>query len=168
MPSGFHNLLLFYLSFECPSLLSLPPLACPSLVEGSGLFYLFCLLICRQSARQPRQRQLCASHVCLSCFLVSHSVFYTYFFLPFVFLLPSASVTSACSHLCLLVPPDFSSLAAAATVSLLKTVLLPDRGSCGSQQSNRDPHRPAAIWPQIRICFLNNCLGFYFFIFIFF
>lgn len=104
------------------------PLACPSLVEGSGLFSLFCLLICRQSARQPCQRQLCASHVCLSCFLVSHSVFYTYFFLPFVFLVPSASVTSACSHLRLLAPPDFSSLAAAATVSLLKTVLLPTEG----------------------------------------
>lgn len=50
MPSSFHNLLLCYLSFECPYLLSL----CLPVPRGSGgVAYSTCLLIHHQSARQP-------------------------------------------------------------------------------------------------------------------
>lgn len=147
------------------SLPALPPSACLSVI-GRGEWPVLPVLPPHlppiSSSASPE------AAVCISCVFVlfpRESQCFLYIFFP-----PLCLSGSLClCHLRLLAPPPASTswlLSGSSRYSLTtENCFAPDRGSCGSHQSNRDPHRPAAIWPQIRICFLNHFLDFFFIFF---
>lgn len=124
MPCRSYNLLLCYLSFECPSLLSLR-LPVP---RGRGEWPVW-------PASSSTTNQL----VTLLPFVVVS------FLLTFSWFPQSQSSPPACTSWLLLSGSSCYSLTDSHCFGLQTS-----RRSCGSHQSNRDSHRPVVIWLSIR------------------